>query len=334
MKTTVPHLWMPRRVGQREIASRLVLPPMASATADAAGVATEATYRHYERIVSACHGLAFVEYTFVQAHGRSEANQLGLTSDRHASALAELVQRLRRKGALIGLQLTHAGGKTEAGLIGQQPLGPSDVAVPAVTGEMPPPRPMTPAEIAELLEAFVTAARQAEAIGFHAIEIHAAHGYFFNQWLSPITNRRSDDHGGSLAARAGLLLSLLRRLRRELRSETILSLRFPAQDRLPGGLSLADGQQLARWVQAAGADLLNVSSGLGGWRRQRDQRGEGYLVPDAAAIRQATDLPVVGVGGIESRAYVDDLLATGKVDLVAVGRAILANPDWPCQAMA
>lgn len=194
-------------------------------------------------------------------------------------------------------------------------------------GDLPAPAPMTDAELATLAGAFVDAARRAEAAGFAAIELHAAHGYFFNQWLSPLTNVRTDAHGGSMAARARLLLELIARLRAELGPATLLSLRFPGQDRLPGGLSLDETAWLAREVAARGVDVLDVSSGLGGWRRGRDQRGEGYLVADAAALRRAAGLPVIGVGGVESLDYAREALA--EVDFLAVGRAVLANPAWP-----
>jgi NADPH2 dehydrogenase len=228
-----------------------------------------------------------------------------------------------------GIQLTHAGGKTSAELAGRAPLGASAVAVPAYGGDFPAPEPMDDSAIAEVFDAFVAAALRAEAAGFEAIEIHCAHGYFFNQWLSPLTNQRTDRHGGSLAARSGLLLDLIRTLRAVLRPETLLSLRFPGQDRLPGGLSLEEATMLAHAVVAAGVNVLNVSSGLGGWRRGRDARGEGYLVDDAAVLRSAVGVPVIGVGGIASLDYCRDVLDRQAVDMVAVGRAILENPAWP-----
>ncbi len=320
-------LFAPGRLGAHRLRSRLVLPPMASGTADAEGRVTAETLAHYRRIVGERHGLAFVEYSHVHPWGRSEARQLGASGPAHAAGLAALAATIRAAGALPGIQLTHAGGKTEAALIGRTPLGASARPIPAHGGDLPAPAAMTDVELAELTEAFVAAAVRAEAAGFVAIEIHAAHGYFFNQWLSPITNVREDAHGGSLAARARLLLDLIVRLRAVLRPTTILSLRFPGQDRLPGGLTLADTAWLAREAAARGVDVLDVSSGLGGWRRQHGQRGEGYLVADAAALRRASGLPVIGVGGVVSLDYAREAL--GAVDFLAVGRAVLANPAWP-----
>lgn len=327
-------LFQPAKLGRRTLSSRLVLPPMASQTGDTVGRVTAETLAHYDRIVGPQHGLAFVEYTTVHRWGRSEPHQLALYTDEHQVGLATLAAAIRAKGVLPGLQLTHAGAKTDFDLIGRTPLGASAIAVPAHGGDMPPPAPMTSEEIEWTLDAFVAAACRAEAAGFAVIEIHCAHGYFFNQWLSPLTNQREDAHGGSPAARQTLLLDLVRRLRQVLLPETLLSFRFPAQDRLPGGLTLEETSALARQLAAWGADVLDVSSGLGGWRRGREQRGEGYLVEDAAALRQTVDLPVIGVGDVATLDYCREVLDGGAVDFIAVGRAILENPAWPLPAAA
>jgi len=325
-------LFAPATLAGRPLRTRLVLPPMASGTGSEAGHVTDATIAHYQRIVGANHGLAFVEYTYVIDHGRSEPNQLGLTGDHHVAGLSRLAAAIRATGALPGIQLTHAGAKTDAALAGRTPLGASALPVPAHGGDMPAPEPMTAAQAAEVAEAFVAAAVRAEAAGFGAIEIHAAHGYFFNQWLSPLTNQRTGAHGGSLAYRARLLLGVVARLRAVLKPETIIAVRFPGQDRLPGGLTVADGSWLAEQLVARGVDVLDVSSGLGGWRRGRDQRGEGYLVADAAALRAAVGVSVIGVGGVATLDYAREALR--DVDFLAVGRAVLTNPAWPLPAEA
>ncbi|MDB5099822.1 MAG: namA [Cyanobacteria bacterium RYN_339] len=323
-------LFKPAVLGSHVLRGRLVLPPMASGTADADGQVTAATLAHYDRIVGDRHALAWVEYTGVHAWGRSEPNQTMLSSERHLPGLTDLARLIRAKGALPGIQLTHAGAKTDVDLIGRRPLGASALPVPAHGGDMPAPEPMTAVEIAELFDAFVTAARRAEACGFAAIEIHAAHGYFFNQWLSPLTNQRKDAHGGSPENRRQLLVTLVAELRRVLKPSTLLSVRFPGQDRLPGGMEPEEAAELGRALKAAGMDMLDVSSGLGGWRRGRDQRGEGYLVSDAAFLRREVGLPVIGVGGVSSLEYASEALQ--EVDFVAVGRAVLENPAWPLAA--
>ncbi len=317
------------QLGAHPLKGRLVLPPMASGTADGDGRVTAETIAHYDRIVQPWQALAFVEYTTVHPLGRSESRQTALYDETHAAGLGRLAERMRAKGVLPGIQLTLAGGKTEEALIGEAPIGADARPVPAHGGDLPAPLPATEANLAIWQAAFVRAALLAEAAGFAVIEIHGAHGYFINQWLSPVTNQRSDRHGGSLPARAAWVIGLIESLRAVLQPQTVISMRFAAQDRLDGGLSLDDGIWLAQRFQAAGVGLLNVSSGLGGWRRGREQRGEGYLVADAAVIKAAVSIPVIGVGGIQSRAYAERLVAESCVDLVALGRATLANPEHP-----
>jgi NADPH2 dehydrogenase len=242
----------------------MVLPPMASQTADGQGYVTPATLAHCDRIVQPWQGLAFVEYTTVHPQGRSEANQTALYHARHAQGLAPIAAMMRAKGVLPGIQLTLAGGKTEVELVGQQPVGADALPVPAHGGDMAAPVPATEEHLAEWQAAFIRSALLAEQAGFAVIEVHGAHGYFINQWLSPVTNQRTDRHGGSLAACAGWVIDLIRDLRAVLRPETVISMRFAAQDRIDGGLTLDDGRWLARRFEAAGVGLLNVSSGLGG----------------------------------------------------------------------
>jgi NADPH2 dehydrogenase len=186
----------------RRAANRVVVPPMASETAGADGVATAATVDRYARLASSGAGLVFVEYTFVDWSGRSEPNQLGLTSDGHAAALAPVLAAIKARGAVAGLQLTHCGGKTTRDLTGGVLQGPSDVAVPVKDRVTEPTTPMTPDEIRAWKAAFVAAAERGAALGFDVVELHAAHGYGLNQWLSPVTNRRSDEYGGEHEGRA------------------------------------------------------------------------------------------------------------------------------------
>ena len=321
--------WQPARLRGHDLSSRLVLPPMASGTGTDGGVVTEATLEHYRRIVRPHHGLAFVEYTYVQPAGRSEPNQLGLHTELHEAGLRRVAAIMRARGVLAGIQLTHGGGKTDAETAGVPPVGADALPIPIADGHLPPPRPLTSVEVEELIDAFEAAALSAQRAGFEAIEVHAAHGYLLNQWLSPLTNARADLRARGGVAREELMVRIMARLRSVLADETVLSVRFAAQDRLDGGIELADSTRLALALQQVGVDVLNVSSGLGGWRRGRAGRGEGYLVDDAAAIKAATGMPVIGVGGIETLAYADAALSSGAVDFVAVGRAALRNPDQP-----
>jgi NADPH2 dehydrogenase len=309
--------------------NRVVVPAMASGTADERGFATPVTATHYGRLAESGAGIVMVEYSFVSREGRSEANQLGADRDEQVPGLMRVAEAIGARGALSFLQLTHAGGKSERALTGGRLLTPSGVRVPAKDRELEDPgEPASFEEIESLRRSFADAVGRAERAGFDGVELHSAHGYGLNQWLSGVTNRRQDEYGGSLEGRMRFLLELVTAIRAAAPS-LLVSVRIPGQDWIEGGLSLGEMKRVARELERAGADLINVSSGLGGWRRPIERRGEGYLVDEATVIQGAVDVPVIGVGGIETGEYIDRALAERWFRLAAVGRAILKDPrSW------
>jgi len=306
--------------------NRVVVPPMASETADDGGFVTERTLAHYARLAEAKPGLLIAEYTFVHLSGKSEDNQLGVQSDAHVAGLTQLATLIKRSGAVAGLQITHAGGKTERALTGGALMGPSSVPVPVKDREMEAPSPMTAEEIAQWKTAFSQAVDRAAVAGFDLVEFHSAHGYGLNQWLSPITNHRTDTYGGDLQGRMRLLLEIIADAKAR-HPDLLLSVRMPGQDFLEDGLKIESSILVAQALEKSGVNLIHVSSGIGGWRRPRDRIGEGYLVSEAAQIQAAVSTPVIGVGGIESGTYIDESLQLGRFTLAAVGRAILKDPS-------
>lgn len=308
--------------------NRIVVPPMASQTADEQGRVTEKTLDRYQRLAQSQAGLLIVEYTYVHASGKSEESQLGIQSDGHIEGLTRLAKVIHSSGALAGIQITHAGGKSEKQLTGTPLMGASAIAVPVKDRTLDIPTPMTEDEIVLWKESFLTAARRGRLAGFDLIELHSAHGYGLNQWLSPLTNQRTDPYGGSPEGRSRLLLETVAGVRKENPSLAI-SVRIPGQDFISNGLSIDDMIALARNLERAGVDVIHVSSGLGGWRRPVERRGEGYLVDEAEKIQAHVSIPVIGVGGIETGRYIDDALLRHKFQLAAVGRAILKDPmSW------
>lgn len=298
---------------------------MASETADQAGHVTEQTIKHYSRLAESQAGLVMVEYSFVHPSGRSEANQLGINKHAQIIGLHLVAQNIHRSGALAGIQLTHAGGKTEKEYSSGIMQSPSGVVVPVKDKILEKPSEMNRAEIEDWKEWFLNAAHRAVKAKFDLVELHAAHGYGLNQWLSPITNKRTDAYGGSILNNARLLLEIVKDIR-YFYPALLLSVRMPGQDFIEGGLTINDSIQIAQLLQEAGVDIINISSGIGGWRRPGERRGEGYLVEEAAMIQAEVSTPVIGVGGIESADYIDDALSQHKLSLAAVGRAILKDP--------
>ena len=317
----------------KELKNRVVVPPMASGTADPNGFVTPETLGHYENLAKSGAALVMVEYTYVDLSGRSEDKQLGIQSDRHIVGLTQVAKRIHAAGALAGLQITHAGGKTSVDLTGGVLWAPSNVPVPVKDREMGTPTPMSYEEITQWKSAFLQASHRAVSAGFDILEFHSAHGYGLNQWLSPLTNHRTDEYGGSLENRCRLLLEIISEVRAA-HSELILAVRMPGQDFLQGGLTIQDTQWVAGALERKGVDIIDVSSGIGGWRRPRDRDGEGYLVKEAQLIQSVVSVPVIGVGGIRTASFIDRSVEQGVFSLAAVGRAILEAPlHWKEEQM-
>lgn len=305
--------------------NRVVVPPMASKTADSKGNATSATLEHYQRLSQSKAGLIFVEYSYIHLSGRGETNQLGVDSDDKIEALSQLSQIIHKSGALAGLQIVHVGGKSKTELTGSALMSPSGIIVP-IKGWMPDPSvAMTETDIQNWERWFLEAAGRAFAAKFDFVELHAAHGYGLNQWLSPITNQRQDLFGGSIQNRSRLLVNVIKKIKIQL-PKLLVAVRLPAQDHLVGGLDFTDMFFVVKELEKLGVDLIDVSSGIGGWRRPEGQTGEGYLVDDATKIKAKISIPVIGVGGIETGEYIDEVIGKYKIDFAAVGRALLQDP--------
>lgn len=314
--------------GGRLLRNRVVVPPMASGTASTDGFVSDATLAHYERLTESGAGLVMVEYSHVHLSGRSEDNQLGIYCDGQLDGLSRLAQVIQRAGSIAGIQLTHAGGKTSREMTGGILMAPSAVPVPVKDRTMEIPDEMSTRDIQLWKEAFLNASDRAVRAGFDFVELHAAHGYGLNQWLSPLTNRRSDRYGGTREGRALLLLEIIQAIRRR-HPRLILSVRMPGQDFLEGGLGFQDTLWIGQELERLGVDLIDVSSGIGGWRRPKERTGQGYLVHEASLIQDGVSVPVIGVGGIETGKFIDALLSEGRISLAAVGRAILQGPrQW------
>ena len=306
--------------------NRIIVPPMASQTANSEGFVTEDTLRHYDRLATSNASLVFVEYSYISLDGRSEPNQLGIDSIYKLAGLKQLAYRLKQYGFLAGIQLVHSGAKTSRDLTGGKLIAPSEISIPVKDDQLETPTPATMLEIKNLVHDFIQATKIAVEAGFDVVEIHAAHGYGLNQWLSPITNQRTDKYGGSIYNRARVLFEIISEIK-QLFPHLTLSVRIPGQDHLENGATSCDSILLSKKMVELGVDIINVSSGIGGWRRPRDRSGEGYLVEDAKRIQKHISAPVIGVGGIKTKKYIEENLEKGSFTFVAIGRAILENPQ-------
>lgn len=301
---------------------------MASETSDTLGFVTPKTIEHYSRLAKSQAGLVMVEYSFIHQSGRSEEFQLGINHDDQIEGLKFVSSAIHSSKAMAGIQLTHSGGKTESQFTNGVLQSPSGIVVPVKDKELEIPSVMNKIEIENWKHWFLQASNRAVRAGFDLVEIHAAHGYGLNQWLSPITNKRNDEYGGSIFNNCRLLLEIICEIKTR-HPQLLISVRMPGQDFISGGLISDDSVFIAKLLENAGVDILNISSGIGGWRRPVTRSGEGYLVEEASTIQSHVSIPVIGVGGIETGTYIDQLLLDKKISLAAVGRAILKDPvSW------
>jgi len=285
--------------------------------------------------------LVMVEATAVTAHGRISPGDLGLWKDEHTQPLARIARFVRSQGAVPGIQLAHAGRKgssevpwkggaslktPEAG--GWEVVGPS--ALPFGEGD-PIPAPLDEAGIDGVLTAFEAAARRALKAGFEVLEIHAAHGYLLHEFLSPLSNHRDDEYGGSLENRMRLLLRVAERLRGVLPEELPLFVRLSATDWVEGGWDGDQSVELAKRLKVLGVDLIDVSSG-GSAPDARIPVAKGYQVPFARRIREEADIRTGAVGLITDPHHADEIITGGDANLVFLARELLREPYWALKA--
>jgi 2,4-dienoyl-CoA reductase-like NADH-dependent reductase (Old Yellow Enzyme family) len=284
-------------------------------------------------------GLVIQEATAVVPEGRISPQDAGIWNDEQVAAYRRITSFVRAQGAVPGIQLAHAGRKasTYAPFRGQGSVPPGDggwtpVAPSALPfGAYATPRELTKPEIAALVGDFVAAAQRALRAGFEVIELHAAHGYLLHEFLSPLSNRRTDEYGGSLLGRARLLLEVTDAVRAALPATTPLFVRLSATDWVPGGLEVDEVAKIAAKLGRQGADLIDVSSG-GNAPDQQPRSGPGYQVPFARAIRERSKLPVAAVGLITEPQQAEKVLVEESADAVLLGRAMLREPNWPQRA--
>jgi 2,4-dienoyl-CoA reductase-like NADH-dependent reductase (Old Yellow Enzyme family) len=328
-------LFTPARIGPAEIKNRIVMPPMTTRTADAEGLVTEDTIAYYGARVRGGVGLITVEMASPEKCGRHRRHEVGIYDDRFLPGLTGLVEEIHRGGAKASIQLGHGGGHTRADICGETPIAPSAIAHPVyeTTLETIMPQEMTKARIDETIAAHVAAALRAKQAGFDCVEIHAAHGYLISQFHAPFENRRTDEYGGSLQNRARFGLEILRAVKAALPDRGVVY-RLSVEDFFRGGLTFAEGQQIAIWAGEAGADALHISAGH--YRSLPSAQivlppmdySDGTFLGFAAAVKSKVGVPVIAVGRLGDPALAQSAVANGKADFIALGRALIADPEW------
>lgn len=333
------HLFSPLVLRGVTFRNRIGVSPMCQYSAED-GLANDWHLVHLGGRAIGGAGLVIVEATAVEARGRISPGDLGLWNDAQQERLARIAAFIESQGAVAGIQLAHAGRKasTSAPWEGGQVVGADQggwttiapSAVPFREGD-PVPQEMTLDDIAAVVAAFASSARRAREAGFRVIDIHAAHGYLLNEFLSPLANRRTDAYGGSFKNRVRLLQEVIAAVRTEWPESLPLFVRVSASDWAEDGWTADDTVRLAGRLRNAGVDLLDCSSG-GVVPYARIPVGPGYQVPFAARVRRETGLATAAVGLITEPAQADALVRSGEADMVLLARELLREPHWPIEA--
>ena len=336
-------LFTPFRVGALELANRIVIAPMCQYSA-VNGCMTDWHLIHLGQLSLSGAGLLTIEATAILPEARITYADVGLWNDATETAIAQTLKSIRRWSDMpIAIQLAHAGRKASTEVPwkggaqippdhpgGWQTFAPS--AMPFEDGQRPPVA-LTQDGLTRICEAFAAAARRAAGLGVDAVQLHCAHGYLLHEFLSPLSNRRDDEYGGSLENRMRFPLEVFNAVRAAFPADRSVSIRVSGTDWVAGGWDIEQTIAFAQALEARGCAAVHVSSG-GLTPAQRIPVGPSYQVPLARAVKKTTRMPVIAVGLITEFEQAEAIVGTGDADLIALARTILYNPRWPWHAAA
>ncbi|MFO7962300.1 MAG: NAD(P)/FAD-dependent oxidoreductase [Desulfobacterales bacterium] len=329
MRCSFPHLFKPISIGNMVLKNRLVVPPI--------GTIFSGTDAHFDKRLSPYlnerakggFGLIIVEGVAVDPRGRGSSKQVGFWDDSFIPELKEAVNGVHENGSKAALQLMHAGRNTRPDAIfGRQPIGPSAVADPVIRYL---PGEITTEEIKAVVEAFAAAARRAKEAGFDAVEIHGGHGYLISQFMSGYANKRRDEYGRDFNGFIKFPVEIIKKTRAAVGQDYPIIFRISSDEGVPGGRSLDGTVKMVKCLVDAGIDAIHVSMGVyetSFLTMAPADMDQGYNIKGASAVKSAVSVPVIAVGRIHDPFLAEEVIASGKADLVAVGRQSLADPLW------
>lgn len=319
------------KIGNLELKNRIVMPPMGTQLANTDGTISARQIEYYAARARGGAGMVEVEFSTVDPVQFAALTQVRISDDRFMPGLAALASAIKSNGSRAAIQIHHPGRQASSRTTGAQPVAPSAIAGPSP--ELP--RELSVVEILELEERFAQAALWAKQAGFDAVELHGAHGYLLCQFLSPYSNQRQDDFGGDTQRRARFPLEIVRKVRQRVGNDYPILFRLSADEHVEGGLTLNETRLIVQWLEEAGVDAISVSAANHAsmeWSIQPMLMKPGCLVPLAAEIKKVVKVPVMVAGRINDPLVAERILEQGKADLVAVGRGLLADPDFPRKA--
>jgi len=327
------NLFSPVRINRLELENRAVMPAMGTGYGDSDGRVTERLTAYLARRARGGVGLIITEVCAVDPRGKGFPTEIGAWSDELIPSLKKIPDAIHAAGGRVALQLHHAGRETFEAFAGAPPEAPSPLPSPTM---MQPCEEMSADRIAEVIEAYARAAARAREAGFDAVEVHGAHGYLIEQFLSPLSNLRQDEYGGSDENRARFAIEILEAVREQVGSDFPVLVRVSADELVRGGYELPFMEWLAPRLVTAGADTIHASVGVastpGHYSIASMDTEAGFNLHRARAIKQVVDVPVIGVGRINDPRLADEVIGRGDADLISFGRQHLTDPDLIAKA--
>lgn len=326
-------LYSPFKIKGITLTNRIVVSPMCQYSSKD-GMANDWHLVHLGSRAVGGAGLVFTEATAVSPEGRISPDDLGIWKDEQIEPLKRITSFIREQGSKSGIQLAHAGrkastktpwigsGQVDTNNRGWQTVAPSPIPF---NDSDTPPNELTIEEIQQVIQSFTDAAKRSVEAGFDTIEIHAAHGYLLNQFISPLTNKRTDEYGGNFENRTRIVCEVTQSIRKVIPDEMPLFVRISANEWAKGGHTIEDSIEVAKLLKENGADLIDCSSGAV-VRDQQIKVEKNYQVPFAARIKKEANIATGAVGLITSAEQAEDILKAGKADLIFMGREMLRNP--------
>ena len=306
--------------------NRIIMPPMATAKADENGYISQDILDYYdEKTRDELFSAVIVEHNFIDDLGKASHNQVSIADDSAIDGLRKLAKIINDNGSLAIVQINHAGSSAKEEIIGQRPVGPSEVKNPSQK-DTELPSELTIEEIKDIEDKFANAAYRVKEAGFDGVEIHSAHGYLLNQFLSPLTNKREDEYGGDIESRIKIHLEIIKKVREKVGEDYPIFLRLGAGDNMEGGLSKEDSIYAAKAFEKAGVDVLDISGGMCLFFAKDEHAGFfDYL---SKPIYDEVNIPVILTGGVKTGGDIVDILDRDVCDLVGIGRSVFKDSSW------
>lgn len=324
------YLLQPLNSGKLTLKNRLVLPPMATAKSENDGKVSEELLCYYdEKSKGGYMSLIIIEHSFIAQQGKASENQLSIADDSVIEDLKKLASNIQKNGSKAVMQLNHAGSAAITEITGSIPVAPSAVQNP-FKGDMP--RELAKSEIEDIVKSYKDAALRVKAAGFDGVEIHSAHGYLLNQFLSPLTNKRTDEYGGDVKGRIKIHIEIIKAVREAVGNDFPILMRLGASDYMEGGNTLKDSKIAACEFEKAGLDILDISGGFCRYTLPGNN-SQGYFSDLSEGIKEVVSIPVILTGGITEASAAEKLLSEGKADLIGIGRAMLKDSQWAKKAI-